>query len=258
MKKTKRKITYPLYRVVEWMIWVVFPKMKLHGDLPREPVILVGNHSQMYGPVACEWYLPRNRYTWCAGQMMSFKDVPAYAFEDFWSQKPKRWHPFYRVLSYLITPLAVLLFTNANTIPVWHDKRVITTFRRTVEKLEQGANIVIFPEHDVKHNHIVYDFQRAFVDVARLYYKRTGKELLFVPMYIAPRLGGMYFGEPTRFSAQAPIEEERERICRHTMDAITHMACSLPRHRVVPYRNIRKRDYPFNIPEVDEHEKTGG
>lgn len=252
MKKTKRNITYPLYRVVEWLIWLFSPKMKVHGKLPEEPVVLVANHCQMYGPVACEWYLPGNRYTWCAGEMMHWKDVPGYAFKDFWSQKPARSQPFYRLLSYLITPLSVLLFNNANTIPVWHDRRVIKTFRTTVQKLEQGAQIVIFPEHDVKHNHIVYDFQQNFIDVARLYYKRTGKELLFVPMYIAPKLKGMYLGEPVRFSADAPIEQERSRLCEYLMDAITDIACSLPRHRVVPYRNIPKKDYPTNIPEEAE------
>ena len=37
------------------------------------------------------------------------------------------------------------------------------------------------------------------------------------------------------------------RICRELMDAITQRACSLPEHRVVPYPNMPKKDYPTNI-----------
>ena len=45
------------------------------------------------------------------------------------------------------------------------------------------------------------------------------------------------------------MEQERSRICNYLMDEITSIACSLPRHTVVPYPNIPKKDYPCNIPE---------
>ena len=40
-------------------------------------------------------------------------------------------------------------------------------------------------------------------------------------------------------------------------EGITRLACSLPEHTVVPYRNIPKRLYPKNIPyEVYAHEQS--
>jgi hypothetical protein len=115
-----------------------------------------------------------------------------------------------------------------------------------VAALQEGINIIIFPEHDVKHNHIVYDFQDKFVNVAKHYYRKTGKELQFVPMYISPKLKTMTLGEPIRFCAQNPIEEERQRICDALKDEITRIAVALPEHTVVPYRNIPKKLYPKN------------
>ena len=249
----KRRITYPLYRLIRALVWLFSPKMKVEGaeNIPPEPVLIVGNHTQMNGPIACELYSPVKRYTWCAGEMMELKEVPAYAYRDFWSQKPKSVRWFYRVLSYLIAPLSVVVFNNADTIPVWHDNRIIATFRRSMEKLQEGASMVIFPEHDVKFNDILYDFQDRFVDLARLYYKKTGKALAFVPLYIAPALGRMIYGAPVRFRPEAPIQEERERICGALKEEITRMARALPRHRVVPYRNIPRKDYPYNIPCED-------
>ncbi len=247
----KRRIS-PLYRFIKASVKFFYVKMTVEGteNIPDEPVIIVGNHTQMNGPIACEIYSPIERYTWCAGQMMKLKEVPGYAFQDFWSKKPASVRWLYKIASYLIAPLAVCVFNNANTIPVYRDSRIITTFRLTVEKLEGGAGVVIFPEHDAPYNNILSDFQDRFVDVARLYYKKTGKELAFVPLYVAPYLKKMVYGRPVRFNASAPIDLERRRICEYLMRSITDIACSLPKHTVVPYRNILKKDYPTNVPEV--------
>ena len=250
-----------LYRLIKGLVQLFYPRMEVVGteNLPDEPVIVVGNHTQMNGPIACELYFPGKRYIWCAGQMMHLKEVPDYAFQDFWSQKPGWCRWFYKLLSYLIAPFSVCVFNNAGTIPVYHDIRLRTTFKMSMDKLQDGASMIIFPEHDEPYNNIIYDFQDKFIDLARMYHKRTGKELSFVPLYIAPSLKKMYIGKPLRFCAEAPIKEERRRICDYLMTEITEIARALPEHTVVPYRNIPKRLYPSNIPsEANKNEKTGG
>ena len=253
-----KKTTW-IYRVLRWFIWLFSPKYSLTGteNLEGEPCVIVGNHSQIYGPIAGELHVPGKHYIWCAGEMMEWAEVPAYAYRDFWSGKPKAVRWFFKLLSYAITPIAVCLFNNAHTVPVRHDARLITTFRQSMERLDEGCSIVIFPECYDEHNNIVHDFQNKFVDLARFYYKKTGKALRFVPLYLAPRLKLMNFGEPVCFDPSAPIAQERRRICEALMDRITDMAVSLPEHTVIPYPNIPKRDYPKNIPlEVKTNEKA--
>ena len=177
---------------------------------------------------------------------MHLKEVPDYAFVDFWSKKPKAIRWFYRILSYVIAPISVCVFNNANTIGVYHDRKIIHTFRDTQTALEEGKRVVIFPEHEVPHNHIVCDFQQGFVDVARRYHKTTGRQLQFVPMYIAPKLKTMYLGKPVTFDSAADIQVERNRICGYLMDAITELAVQLPEHTVTPYPNISRKCYPSN------------
>jgi 1-acyl-sn-glycerol-3-phosphate acyltransferase len=256
MQKEKGNV---LFKFVKWCVKTFYPKPHVEGieNLTDEPVIIVGNHCQMNGPIIGELYVPNEPYIWCAGEMMHLKDVPAYAFRDFWSQKPKWTHPFYKLLSHIIAPLSVCVFNNARTIGAYHDARILSTFKNTVKKLQEGKNVVIFPEHDVKRNHIIYDFQDKFIDVAKLYYKKTGKELGFVPMYIAPKLKTIYMGKPVRFDADQPMDTERSRICTYLMDEITAIAEALPEHSVVPYRNIPKKEYPSNIQKERAYEKTG-
>ena len=69
------------YKVCWWLVWVFYPKTTVEGleNLPEEASIIVGNHSQANGPIVAELYFPGKRSIWCAGQMMSVKEVPDYA-----------------------------------------------------------------------------------------------------------------------------------------------------------------------------------
>lgn len=253
-----KKLKYYVYRVIYQLVKLFYPKMQIIGkeNLPDEPCLIVGNHAQMHGPIATELYFPGKHYIWCIGEMMHLKEVPAYAYQDFWSKKPRciRW--FYRLLSYIIAPFSVCIFTNAHTIPVYRDARVKTTMKKTVNHLRDGAHVIIFPEHNQPHNHILCDFQDGFVNAARSYYHLTGKEVSFIPLYMAPSLKTMCLGKPIPFHADVPIKEERRRICDELMKAITDMAESLPKHRVVPYNNVSKKEYPYNFLTEAAHEKT--
>ena len=124
-------------------------------------------------------------------------------------------------------------------------EKVIDTLRSSFEKPEP-------------YNNIVYAFQEGFVDLARQYRRRTGKELCFVPMYIAPALKKAVIGSPVRVDPSRPFREERARVCHVLAEDITAMARALPEHRVVPYPNLPRRDYPLNTQkEVSQDEKTG-
>ncbi len=247
----KRRKDYFLYRIIRWLVWLFYPKMQVQGEenLPEGEAVIVANHCQMNGPICSELYCPGKHYTWCAGQMMKLKEVPQYAYRDFWQGKPKAVRWFYKLLSYVIAPISVCIFNNVNTVAVYHDSRVISTFKATVKHLEEGARVVILPETDAPGNGILTPFQDKFIDVARLYYKRTGKCLSFVPMYIAPNLKKMYFGKPVTFSPDAPMEAERSRICAYLHGQITAIARALPEHKVVPYLNVSRKCYPSNKEE---------
>lgn len=249
MKSSKFSMT--CFRVIRRILGWVYPKIDVVGveDLPEEPCIVVGNHAHMHGPLAGEFYFPGKRKMWCAHQMMYLREVPGYTFEDFWSLKPKWTHWFYHVASYLIAPLSVCLFRNAKTIPVYRDNRLLTTFKMTISALEDNTNVIIFPECYTPYNNIVYQFQDKYIDVAKLYYKRTGKAVPFVPLYVAPKLKKMYIGKPTFFDPNAPIDQERQRITHYLMESITQIAVNLPQHTVVPYPNMGAKHYPQNRPE---------
>jgi len=55
----EKKTSY-LYKVIKWLEKTFYPKIGIEGEenIPEEAVIIVGNHSQMNGPIAGELYTP--------------------------------------------------------------------------------------------------------------------------------------------------------------------------------------------------------
>ena len=243
-----KRASYYLFRFIRFLVRTFYPETEFigAGNLPDGKAVIVGNHAKMNAPIACELYFPGRHRTWTSGEMMHLREVPEYAFNDFWVHKPGYIRWLYRGLSYLIAPLSVCVFINADCIGVYHDPRIITTFRSSVTALHDGEKVIILPEHDAPHNNIVCEFREKFVDVARMYFRRYREAISFVPMYTAPDLRAVYLGKPVLFDPSAPIAQERTRISKAMMDAITDIARSLPEHTVVPYPNIPKKSYPSN------------
>ena len=257
--KNSNPFSKSLFKIIRTLVRIFYGKSEILGleNIPKTDVVIVANHTQMNGPIVGELFMPKNCYIWCAGQMMHLKEVPSYAFADFWSQKPHWTHPFFKLLSYIIAPLASIIFNNARTIAVYRDRRIVSTFKQSVNMLYEGKNLLIFPERDEKYNNIIYEFEENFIDIARLYFKKTKRELTFVPMYIAPKLKKAYIGKGIKFNGKEDINTQHTKICEHLKNEITEIARDLPLHTVVPYRNIPKKYHLSNkaVTEVP-NEKT--
>ena len=53
------KKTSALFRFIKWCVKIFYPKTQVEGveNMPDEPVIIVGNHCQMNGPIVGELYV---------------------------------------------------------------------------------------------------------------------------------------------------------------------------------------------------------
>ncbi len=234
-----------VYKICAFFIKLGYKKTEYIGleNLPSEPCVIAGNHAQLHGPINAELYFPTKKLIWCDGPMMDKKEFPNYAHNNFFGGKPSAFQKF---LIKLITPIVVNVFKHADALPVYRDMRIMKTYKQTADVLEEGVNVVILPERSEEFNEITNKFNEYFIDVARFYYKRTAKELDFVPMYYCKELKKTLFGKPIKFNAKQPIEQERKRICEYLVSEITSLAKSLPPHKVIPFNAIDKKDYKMS------------
>ena len=243
-KKNKKKkgITY---KICAFFLKMIDKKVKYVGleNLPNEPCIIAGNHAQMHGPIINEFYFPTDKKIWCDAPMLNKKDFPKYAYVNFFGGKPNL---FQKILVGLLKSVVPNGFSSSDALPVYRDMRIMKTYKATTDILEEGVNVVILPECPEEHNEITNKFNEYFVDVARFYYKHTKKELEFVPMYYCKELKKTLFGTPIKFNVNSPIESERKRICEYLMKQITILAKTLPPHKVIPFNNVKKKDYKMS------------
>ena len=237
-----------VFGIFSFFAKIKYRRVKIHNAslLDEENTIVIANHAQLNGPIIAQLHLDERYHIWANWQMFFLREVPSYTMRDFFPYKSGWTRPFYKIASYLLAPLMPCMMKNARAVPVYHDVRMASTVKNTLRLLSEGRGIVIFPEKHERHNNILNAFESQFVNLAKVYYRRTGERIRFLPMYIAPDLDGCYFGDAVYYDPDSDIEAERQRISAHLSGEITRVARELPLHTVIPFDNISSRRYLSN------------
>ena len=194
-------------------------KVKLDEDTP---CVFVCNHGEIYGPVVATLYIPFSFRPWSAYEITDVDTIADRsmngAFEHVKGFRRKMLDGFMRKIG---APFVAWVMKSLDCIPVYHDnpRKLMQTFRETVTAMQAGDNILIFPENagtSADHKYAregVNEFFTGFTMVGQLYYNKTGKSPLFVPVYADKHRRTITFGTPTRYNPDVPSNEEKERLC---------------------------------------------
>ena len=106
------------------------------------------------------------------------------------------------------------------SIPVYRDslKDVAKTFALSAEAL-LNDNVLVFPENPGKESDGKYktdgsvsDFFTGFVHIGAVFYKKTGKCVIFYPVYADKVKKTLTIYPGILFNGQANVKEEKQRI----------------------------------------------
>ncbi len=188
----------------------------------NNPLVFLCNHGEFYGPVVCMLYMPVPIRPWVISDIVIDKrEVAEYIYrytlsQQRWLPKPLQW-PIAR----LIGPVSVWLMGQVESIPVFRNKprELMTTFRRSVEAMEAGDNMLIFPENpDADREHPGYEREgmgelfSGFAMLAPIYFNRTGKRCRFLPMYAHKGARTISFGTEVVYDPDNAPLDERNRL----------------------------------------------
>ena len=212
----RHKPLRPVFRLFRRLVSACVPRHRTlwaEGVPPAEPVVFVCNHARAYGPLSMCTRFPRNFRPWIVSNMCFVRQVPAYARVDFWPgntpfQRALRW-----VLSVLIALPAAWIMTGVEGIPVYHDSRVLETFRKSVQTLQEGKDIVLFPEIPDGTGLYLDAFADGFVLLGSRWAAATGKSLRFYPVYACQRLRTFFVGEAVAYDPAGDGAAQRESLC---------------------------------------------
>ncbi len=223
---------------------IIFPRPKFRYEEELsfdEPYVYVSNHAEAIGPVYTKLYFPEPKTMWLINYIMKKGETSEkFIYHDFFHATGKKNQGWWKFMAKLLSKLLVPLFRSVPHIEVYHDARMVDTFRQSVEALEKGNSLVIFPECPTRHAPMLNDFYHGFADLGRMYYNATGKILKFVPVYLCDDLKIVSVGKPIEYDINTPARKQREQLSDALRDSIVKLANALPKHT---YRTFLSEDW---------------
>lgn len=228
---------YLINRLGRLVARISFRKAKTIYETPvaDEPAVFVSNHSGVRGPVMTTLFFPRKRMTWTVSFALDKEKVANYAYHDILFGEARRRKGFWRFLSRILGAMLPSLLRYEGVIPVYHDNNIVKTFKQSIHALSEGNDLVIFAESPERYTPYINKLQPGFVDLARLYHRRTGKLLRFYPVYLEKKNAVISVGKPIVYDPEIPMEQQREQVISYLADQIDHLARELPPHKPRPF-----------------------
>lgn len=177
------------YRFLRRVVQIFTKRIHTTWAQPFEgdPSIFVCNHDRAYGPIAMCAHFDHYEDVrpWVNSPVLSVKGMPEYVRNDFW-WKPGKWYTWILnyTLAYIVAPILPLILKGSGCIPVYHDTRVVSTLKASVNALKSGKHIILFPEHPSGYRQYDDEIVSGFISIGRLFYRRTKQILYFYPTYV--------------------------------------------------------------------------
>lgn len=196
---------------------------------PENPLVFLGNHAEIYGPIASALCFPVPVRFWVISKMMfSTRDVKAYLYENTFSKKT--FLPVFarKLLSWYFGWLSVNIMNSLKAIAVYRDSpmKLRGTIRESVEALQNGDNLMIFPEHPngkyVKSG--ISELSPGFVMLAEAWWKKSGKKLRMMPVYANRKMRTFTFGEEIVYQPENGFASEQERILKEAYEQLVRLS----------------------------------
>ncbi|MDD3337198.1 MAG: hypothetical protein PHI98_17075, partial [Eubacteriales bacterium] len=185
-------------------------------------MILVCNHGELYGPVVANLYVPVTFRPWVIAEMTNREAIVEHMYVG--TMMRQRWIPekWKRPILRAITPILIWVFDSLEAIPVHRGKprELMHTFRDTMDAMQAGDNVLLFPENGENHApgekgyalEGVGQLYTGFAMIAPMYYAKTKKCAVFVPIYASKKLRTVTIGEGIVYDPKANASEEKMRI----------------------------------------------
>ncbi len=184
---------------------------------PENPLVFLGNHAEIYGPIASALCFPVPVRFWVISKMMFNKrEVRAYLYENTFSKKT--FLPVFvrKLLAWYLGWLSVNVMNALRAVPVYRDSpmKLRQTLRESVDALDDGENLMIFPEHPegkyVKGG--ISELSPGFVMLAEAWWKKSGKKMRIMPVFANREKRTFTFGDEIVYEPENGYAAEQERI----------------------------------------------
>lgn len=184
--------------------------------------VLVGHHQSFYGPISCMLWLPDTVNIWVASHLFNFKEC----FNMYYGLTFKKTIKLPKIIALIMATLCALfippLLKSARAIPVYREsKNIMKTFDLSIELLNKGEQILIFPNIEYNDNgQIMGEIHTGFTHLEKLYHRFNNEHLGFVPIIIDKTTGVITNTSAIYFNYDKPYNVEKDILVNQIIDNI--------------------------------------
>ena len=205
------------FLALRWFLRCVTPKMKTVWEVPYdgEPCVFCPNHAGALGPIdmMVHFDLRDTARPWFNAAVADPKQVPAYVRQDYWWEPGCKLEPLYNAtLPYLAVLVLPLVLHTVTGVPVYHDMQVLKTFRKSIEFLQAGDQLTIFPQQPSGYKSHHFEINKGFLQIAPMAHRTLGIALKFYPVYIDHQNHTIYVKKPVQFDPSRKLAEQEAEI----------------------------------------------
>lgn len=206
-----------LYKVIRGAVRLFSRKWETVWEEPfdGELAVFCPNHAGAMGPICmCAHFDQTDRcYSWMNNGMMEAKLVPAYVRQDYWWEPGCKMEPFYNAtLPYIAAAIVPPILRSAPGVPVYHDNRIIKTFRKSIEVLKEGNHLIIFTEQPAGHGTSEGDLNRGWLQIGPMAWRALKVKLKFYPVNIDLEKRRITVSKPVCYDPEIPLKEQEDGI----------------------------------------------
>ncbi len=179
--------------------------------------VYTANHVGSLGPVQAILSVPVRFYPWIIGEMLDPIRAPRYLYDDFVSRDLRLEGWAGMTVATAISWISVRLLKGAGAIAIDNNRgRIIDGFRRSLELLAEGANVLVFPEDNrgpIDPQTRMYPIKPGFAQLALMHRRATGEQVPVYPMAVHPRARRIAIGSPMVIEGGNGRRSELEHAC---------------------------------------------
>ena len=185
--KKEKPIRKPFFNCFKFVSRVFIPKPKIINlnETLENGSIFICNHVGVLAPFVLEYYFPKDFHFWGTYEMtMKFKERWRYmAYKEFPNMRHNN-----KFMSYIkascVAPFSGMFYKGLQLIPTYPDGRLKKSIETSMDYLNKGSNIIIFPE-DISNGYfdVLKTYFAGFWILARQYFEKFKTDIKIYNMY---------------------------------------------------------------------------
>ena len=186
----------PLVRAVRGIADTFSAEYRCNVIKRDEPVLYVARHLDMHGPYTTIKWLPFDFHPMIFSvffdRQSAYRQFADYTFTVREGKKAGRFNFKAWVYSIIAPPI----IKGVGGIPVYRDKRTVRTLKLATDALLSGEAVCVYADVDyTAPSSRESELYSGFLYIGEMYYKKSGKSLKIIPIYIDDAHRTVYEGE---------------------------------------------------------------